>query len=118
MLKCTDVSTQSYRKGSFLYLPKSEILGKGEGNKFYFKINKSMFKGNNTIFENYEVKKNEITEKIAQSIRFEFKDTRIEAISYGEKIEIDFSRLEHTDKNARRLIDVVEFAKTLFLAIA
>jgi hypothetical protein len=118
MFECNDVSTQSCKKGSFLYLPKSEELGKEGGNKFSFKINKSMFKGNSEIFDKYEDKKNDIAKRIATSIKMEFNNFGISATSSGDKIDVDFSSLEKTDKNAKKLIEIVEFVKTLFLAIA
>jgi len=118
MLDCNDVSIQSCKKGSFLYLPKSEELGKEGGNRISFKINKSMFKRNSAIFDNYDEKKNEIAKRIAMSIKIEFQNLGITASSSSDKIDVDFSQLEKTDENAKRLVDVVEFVKTLFLAIA
>jgi hypothetical protein len=121
MLDCNDASTATSKKGSFLYLPKSDEFGSKESadsNKLSFKINKSMFKSNNEIFDFYEEKKGEITRKIATSIKIEFGNLNLNAVSNGDRIDVDFSKLEKTSENAKKLIDVVEFVKTLFLAIA
>ena len=68
----------------------------------------------------YETEKNSILENIANRINFEFSNIGIRArkSSEPEKIEVDFSQLEKTEENAKKLIDVVEFVKTIFLAIA
>ena len=119
MINCNDASTVS-TKGSFLYLPKSESLGniEKENNEFSFKINKSMFECNPAIFDNYDAKKSVVTQQIASSIKMEFNSIGLNAHSSGDRIIVDFSLLDKTEENARRLIDVVEFVKTLFLAIA
>jgi len=124
MLDCDDVSKSSAKKGSFLYLPKSNDLGNNENaenSKIFFKINKSMFKGNNAVFDNYDARKSDITSRIATSIKMEFGNIegfKISAKGKDDRVEIDFSEIEKTDENAGRLIQVVEFVKTLFLAIA
>ncbi len=121
MLDCNDVSKSSAKKGSFLYLPKSEGLGSienPESCKLSFKINKSMFKGNSKYFDQYDEQKSAITQKIATSIKIEFGNDKINAQGKDDRIEVDFSEMDKTDMNARKLIEVVEFAKTLFLAIA
>jgi hypothetical protein len=124
MLTCVDVSLSSGKKGSFLYLPASEDLGdqkKVDSNKLSFKINKSMFRKNSAVFDQYEEKKSEITQKIAASIMQKFSGIpgfNIYAEGRDDRIVVNFSGIDHTDENARKLIQVVEFVKTLFLAIA
>ena len=77
-----------------------------------------MFKGNPAIFDNYEDKKSDISKRIATSIKIEFSNFGIDASSNGDKINVDFSGVDKTDENAKKLVEIVEFVKTLFLAIA
>ena len=103
-------------KGAFLYLPLNKDLKTNQ--TMQFKINKGMFGRRSDI--NYDNEKNSILEKIANRINFEFSSIGVRArkSSEPEKIDVDFSNLEKTDENAKKLIDVVEFVKTIFLAIS
>ncbi len=105
-------------KGAFLYLPLKEGFGKGKNQIIQFKINKGMFQHKKDF--NYDLEKNNILEKIASRINIEYGSMGINAYksSESEKIDVDFSKLDQTKENARKLIDVVEFVKTLYLAIA
>lgn len=120
ILDCNDASNTSSRKGSFVYLPKCNELGKNQdsdGNTIEFKINKAMFEKNNEIFNDYENRKNEIVKNIAKAIKIKFSDTEITAEGKDDRILVGFTKLEKTDDNAKKLIDIVEFVKTLFLAV-
>lgn len=103
-------------KGAFLYLPLKKDLSTSQ--LMQFKINKGMFSRRADL--DYETDKNSILINIANRINFEFSSIGVRAKKSGEseKIDVDFSKLEKTDENAKRLIDVVEFVKTIFLAIA
>ena len=103
-------------KGAFLYLPLKKDLTSSQ--IIQFKINKGMF-GRRTDID-YDTDKNSILENIANRINFEFTSFGIRAkkSSESERVDVDFSNLEKTDENAKKLIDVVEFVKTIFLAIA
>ncbi|MBL7127545.1 MAG: hypothetical protein ISS16_01005 [Ignavibacteria bacterium] len=121
MLNCSDANSTSSKRGSFLYLPKSDEFGyekQTEGSQIEFKINKGMFETNNEIFSNYENLKKDISNKIANSVKIKFAEFNISVVSKDDRIIVDFSKLEKTDDNAKKLIDVVEFVKTIFLAIA
>ena len=121
ILNCDDASKSSSRKGSFLYLPNKADLGKtseADGNKIEFKINKSMFENNKDIFDNYDDYKKDIAQKIAVAIKVEFSNIGLLASSNDDRIIVDFSDMEKNDENAKKLIEVVEFVKTLFLAVA
>ncbi len=121
MLKGNDASISSNRKGSFLYLPKSEELGDktlSEGNTIEFKINKSMFEANKEIFDDYENRKKGIADDIGKAIKIAFAEIKITVEGKDDRIVVNFSNLEKTEDNAKKLIDIVEFTKTLFLAIA
>lgn len=105
----------SSKKGAFLYLPLKKDLSSSQ--IIQFKINKSMFSRRADI--NYEADKTAILENMASRINAEFSpDITSKKSSENEKIKVNFSGLEKTDENAKKLIDVVEFVKTLFLAIA
>lgn len=103
-------------KGAFLYLPLKKDLTSSQ--VIQFKINKGMF-GRRTDID-YDADKSSILENIANRINFEFTSIGIRAkkSSESERVDVDFSKLEKTDENAKKLIDVVEFVKTIFLAIA
>lgn len=103
-------------KGAFLYLPLKKDFTTSQ--RFQFKINEGMFSRKANF--DYNAEKNKIVEIMANRINFEFDKLGINAMksSESEKIEVDFSKLDKNEENARRLIDVVEFVKTLFLAIA
>jgi len=40
------------------------------------------------------------------------------AFSETEKIDIIFKDMKETDENAQRIIDIIEFSKTMILALA
>jgi hypothetical protein len=117
MVNCNNASTIA-DKGSFLYLPTVDELGKNDGNKIEFKINKSMFAKNKEIFDDYDNQKKEITSKIANAIKIKFGALGISAVGKDDRISVDFSEFEKNDENAKKLIEIVEFVKTLFLAVA
>jgi len=52
------------------------------------------------------------------ALKIEFSDLELNIDNKGDRIILDFGNIKHTDKNIRRLIDIVEFVKTIFLAIA
>jgi len=114
----TNFASEISEKGAFLYLPLKEEFGADKNQIIQFKINKGMFQHKKTI--NYEEDKNKVLENIARRINSEFSSVEIRAkrSSEPEKVDVDFSGLDKTPENAKKLIDVVEFVKTLFLAIA
>jgi len=103
-------------KGAFLYLPLKKDLTTSQ--LLQFKINRGMF--SRKVGLDYNTDKSSILENIANRINFEFSSIGVRAkkSSEAEKIDVDFSKLDKTDENAKKLIDVVEFVKTIFLAIA
>ena len=117
-VKGTRYASEISDKGAFMYLPLKEDLGSDKNQMIQFKINKGMFQHKKEF--NYEQERNIILEHIANRINFEFKSEGIKATksSESEKVDVDFSGLEKTTENAKKLIAVVEFVKTLFLAIA
>lgn len=106
----------SLNKGAFLYLPIKKDMQSSK--IFQIKINKGMFLRRSDI--DYDKKKNNILINMANRINYEFDSIGIRAKKSvdQERIDIDFSRMDETEENAKKLIDVVEFVKTMFLAIA
>ena len=89
MLNCSDANSTSSKRGSFLYLPKSDEFGyekQTEGSQIEFKINKGMFETNNEIFSNYENLKKDISNKMDQNDHIEAlsrADIGISGADYG-----------------------------------
>ena len=105
----------SRNKGAFLYLPSKDDESRNQ--KIMFKINQQLF----SKIQNYTDKKEEILDKIASRIRERFAQSlnlTVDKIPAEEKISVDFSRMEKTRQNAERLKDVVEYVKTIVLALA
>jgi len=110
------VDISSKFKGAFLYLPLKGEIESEKNSIIEFRINKSMFQ-NKKDFD-FETQKIETLDKIANRIHIEFKEYGITSKRSSDLVEVNFKKLEKTDENAKKLIDVVEFVKTLFLAIA
>ena len=102
-------------KGAFLYLPSKD--DKNRSHKILFKINQQLF----SKIQDYENNKQEILNKIASRIRDRFRESlkiMVDILPSEEKVSVDFSKMELTKENAERLKDVVEFVKTMVLALA
>ena len=105
----------SRSKGAFLYLPSKDISEKKE--KIYFKINQQLFSKSS----NYENEKRDILDKIAIRINERFRESlkvTAKVILSEEKVEVDFSKMDQTKETALRLKDLVEYVKTIILALA
>ena len=103
-------------KGAFMYLPLKGEMETEKTSIIQFRINKSMFQ-NKKDFD-YETQKLDTLDKIARRINDEFKQLDISAKRNSDVIEVNFKELVKTEENAKKLIDVVEFVKTIYLAIA
>lgn len=103
-------------KGSFLYFPSKPEFEKEK--YIVFKINKSLFKTRHP--ENYDVIEPLLLDKISSKILIIFKELNLktEIIEKEQKIKVTFIDLEETDENVQRIIGVIEFVKTLILALA
>jgi hypothetical protein len=110
-----------YNKGAFLYTDTKEkqeiIIG----------INKSLFLETeyaNKIEEAADLIKNRIIdfskniefEKISGKVKFSNEDVRIG--EQGKRLFISIKDIEKSDENAKMLVDMLEYIKTLILAIA
>jgi len=121
----TNVLATQQRSAAFLYLPqtkKSEKISdevfKRKQQLIQFKINESNFSHRKDF--DYEKEKKRILDSIAGRINSEFGQYGFVATRSGEpeKIDVDFSGIERDEENARRLVALVEFVKTMVLAIA
>jgi len=115
------VSASDYNKGAFLYTDhkdKQEII---------IGINKSMFKENE-----YADKLEEVASKLKEriidfSLNFEFvkntnknkySDEDIKINKDGTRLVISIKDIEKSNENAKLLIDLLEYIKTMILALA
>ena len=108
------------QKGAFLYLPSTLQLKEIQNNpdsefSIYFQLNNTTFK-RQTKFKNL----NEISNVLAKRINDQFSnELNVEASVKGsEKILINLSNMEKTEKNAELLINMVDYVKTMILALA
>lgn len=105
-------------KGEFLYLPTEDQM-KGElKESITFRFNQTTFKRQEKFTELPA-----IVEQFAKRINKEFgkQPLNIEAVipqNSQPVIEVSLKPVEKTEENARRLIDLVEFTKTMVLALA
>ncbi len=102
-------------KGAFLYFPDKETFNKNK--TIQIKINKSLFKSKHV--DDSEKYLDFTRTGISDKIKYIFKDYNIKTeFSQSEKIDIIFKDMPETDENAERVIAIIEFAKTMLLAIA
>lgn len=83
-----------------------------------FKINKTLFKMK--LGNDYDNQRDFIAGKIADKIALVFKDLNIKTKRSGEpeKIDLVLKDLPETEENAERVIAIVEFVKTMVLALS
>lgn len=104
----------SKQKAAFLYLPSRDDSKKYS---IEFKINQQLF----SKFTDFDSQKEIILDKISSRIHERFVESlklNTKVLKSELKIQVDFSRMELTKENAERLKDVVEFVKTMILALA
>lgn len=110
-----EANQSKHLKGAFLYFPVKESFEKEK--TFQIKINKSLFKSK--YGDDYEKYQDFLLVNISDKIKYIFKDIKIQTkLSEKEKIDIIFKDMEITDDNIDRLIAIIEFTKTMLLAIA
>lgn len=118
--KCASDAIPNKEKGAFVYLPYLDEEGKMR-NEFEFRFNERTFERQNIYKkENEEVDLKEILEQFAIRIEDNFKHLKIhtKANPSSKTITVSFEEIERTEENAKKLIDVVEFVKTLVLSLA
>jgi hypothetical protein len=113
-------ATQNKEKGAFVYLPFKDDKEKLR-NEFEFRFNERTFERQNIYKTDAgEVNLKAILERFASRIDDNFKDIGItEKVNPSNKtITVSFENMEQTEENAKKLIDLVEFVKTMTLALA
>lgn len=113
-------ATPNKEKGAFVYLPYKDEAGKLR-NEFEFRFNERTFeRQNNYKTDTGEVNLKAILEQFAMRIDDNFKSLGISSkVNPSNKtITVSFETMEQTEENAKKLIDLVEFVKTLTLALA
>jgi hypothetical protein len=107
-------------KGAFVYLPYKDESGKLR-NEFEFRFNERTFE-RQTIYKTHtgEVDLKAILEQFAMRIDDNFKGIGIssKANPSNKTISVSFDAMVQNEENAKKLIDLVEFVKTLSLALA
>jgi len=118
--KTAKAATPKKEKGAFVYLPYLDDDGKYK-NEFEFRFNERTFERQN-IYRNEkdEVDLKAILAQIALRIEDSFRHLGIKTkvVASNKTIIVSYEEMERTKENARKLIDLVEFVKTLVLAIA
>jgi hypothetical protein len=102
-------------KATFVRLPQENK------NEFEFRINERTFERQKTYRkENDAVDINAIIDQFSKRINDKFSHLLIEAKAdrANKAIIVSFDNIDKTKENARKLIDIIEFAKTMVLALA
>lgn len=106
-------------KAAFVYLPYLDAEG-NQKDEFEFRFNEKTFERQVNFKDNGVVDLNEILAKFASRINDNFKDLQIHAKPNpsNKTITVFFEEMERTEENARKLVEMVEFVKTMVLALA
>lgn len=105
-------------KGAFLYLPPKENMTDRK-EEIEFKINSSTFTRQDKYIKDGKPNLKEIIASFSQRINEEFGNINISSTAHGEdRIIISLDKIEHTSESAEKLVQLVEFVKTMILALA
>ena len=106
-------------KAAFVYLPYQDQEGK-QKNEFEFRFNEKTFERQDKYKIDGEVILKDILDAFTRAINMKFNNILIEAKSNpsNKTITVSYEEMERTEDNARKLVDMVEFVKTMVLAIA
>jgi hypothetical protein len=105
-------------KGAFVYLPYFDENDNWK-KEFDFRFNKRTFSRQNIYkTEDGEVNLKAILEQFSMRINDNFHDLKINSKAFSETITVSFESMEQNEENARKLVDMVEFVKTMVLALA
>lgn len=103
-------------KGAFIYLPLRNEMDDPK-QEIFFRLNESTFKRQKHYGEVAE-----IAVQFAKRINQEFSENLgvLAQVDLKDKFKVSVSLegVEHTEENAKRLVDMVEFVKTMVLALA
>ena len=119
-MKLAKDTTDKKERGAFVYLP---YIGEDgiKRDEFEFRFNERTFERQNIYKkDNGEADLYAITQQFAKSINDTFKYLGIHAKANpsNKTITVAFVKMKQTEENARKLIELVEFVKTMVLALA
>lgn len=105
--------------GNFVYLPLKDKLG-NQNTFIEFRLNAATFSRQTKFLDvNGKPDLKVIAVKFAKAITDQFSEKLgIDAASSGEVITVTLEHMDKTDDNAKKLIDMIEFVKTMYLALA
>ena len=107
-------------KGAFVYLPYEDDNGQIK-NEFEFRFNERTFERQGFYkSEDGKVQLGDILRQIASRIDDNFKSLGIKTkvMASSKTIVVSYEDMDQTEVNAKRLIDLVEYVKTLVLALS
>ena len=106
-------------KAAFVYLPYLDNDGK-QKDEFEFRFNEKTFARQEKYKVNSEIVLENILNELIRAIngKFNYFQIRAKANPSGKTITVSFEDMDRTEDNARKLVDMVEFVKTMVLAIA
>lgn len=103
-------------KGAFVYLPLRNEMDDPR-QEIFFRLNQSTFKRQQHYSDVID-----IAVQFAKRINMEFSESlgvQAQVDSQDKfKVSVSLEGVEHTEENAKRLVDMVEFVKTMVLALA
>lgn len=106
-------------KAAFVYLPYPDDEGK-QKDEFEFRFNEKTFARQEKYMVNGQVVLDDILIDFTRAInrKFNHLQIRAKANSSSKTITVSYDEIERTEENARKLVDMVEFVKTMVLALA
>jgi len=106
-------------KAAFAYLPYEDENGILR-EEFEFRFNEKTFQRQDKYFENGKVKLSEILDDFTSAIigKFKILQIRAKANPSSKTITVFFNDMEKNEENAKQLISMVEYVKTMVLATA
>jgi hypothetical protein len=119
-IKSAKMAAQNKEKGAFVYLPYKDDTGNLR-EEFEFRFNERTFERQNHYKTNAgEVDLKTIIEQFTSRIDSNFRSLNIDVKPNpsNKTIIVSFKNMEHSEENAKKLIDIVEFVKTMVLALA
>jgi len=106
-------------KAAFVYLPYEDENGNLK-EEFEFRFNEKTFERQNKYLEDGKVKLSEILDDFTGAIngKYNYLKIRAKANPSSKTITVFFNDMEKNEDNARKLIGMVEYLKTMVLATA
>jgi len=117
-VKKASEASPNRERGAFVYLPYTDENGV-QKNEFEFRFNPRSFE-RQTLYRNTDgsVDLKRIVQEFKKRIEDSFPNLGFSVKASDKIIIVSFEEMEQSDKNARALVDVVEFVKTMVLALS